>query len=95
MRKIVRDYIDFWVDESKNIWSCNRYTEDQALNASRNMINCGNCINCWDCINCYSCENLKECVNCTYCENCEKCINCLSCKECKELKNGQDLYFNN
>lgn len=83
MNKIKIDYIDFWIDESNNTWSFNRYTENQALNASRNMINCGNCKNC------------ENCINCLECKECKKLKNGYGLGVRDPNKFYQDLYFNN
>lgn len=73
----------YWVDENRNKWNTILYTEQEALQHSKSLVNCEGCINCVDCIYCKGCINCIRCKFCRDCENCEKCHNCTDCKFCK------------
>lgn len=38
----------YYIDENKNKWDCDIYTEDQAQKYSESLINCFNCSDCSD-----------------------------------------------
>lgn len=61
-----------------NFWDKSIYTEAQARELSKTLVNCQNCYNCSYC---------SYCVWCVWCINCE---NCSFCKECAEREGFMD-----
>ena len=69
-----------WIDENGNTWNNNiwcgqAYTEEEAIKASKSLVNCINCYNCKNMINCIDCSECKDLVNCIGLMNRQKCIN--------------------
>ena len=79
-----------WVDENNNIWNCKLWTEEEAIEASKTLINCHNCSDCFDCKSCSNCHNCKSCIVCRNCSDCTGCIasfNCVYCNNCRDCFN--------
>ena len=86
----------YWTDENNNRWDIEIYTEEQAENFSKSLVNCRNCYNCHDCRNCRNCHDCRNCCdccdcdycyNCCYCRNCRCCNNCYNCCYCRNCRN--------
>jgi hypothetical protein len=88
----------FYVDDRNNKWDMKLYSEKEAIEYSKSLINCDGCLNCkncfdcLDCVNCIGCNNCIECRDCLDCVNCTSCIlstycdGCHGCEECKDCK---------
>lgn len=77
-----------------NKWSTKKYTEEQAIKASKTLINCKRCIDCEDCEDCLACKSCINCVDCDLCENCiscEDCVECYNCKNCVHIDEEENL----
>jgi len=67
---------DYWVDKNNNKWDSLIFTEKEAKELSKTLINCSYCYNCRYCSYCYNCRycsyssNLNDCGYCSYCSNC-------------------------
>ena len=79
----------YWVDENNNRWDIEIYTEEQAEEFSKSLVNCYNCYNCCDC---HDCDNCYDCENCTHCLNCRNCNNSKSCNSCYDCDNCDWCY---
>jgi hypothetical protein len=55
----------FYVDGNNNLFAVEKYTEQNAIKASKSLIKCHDCINCYNCNNCIGCINCKDCIDCT------------------------------
>lgn len=83
----------FWTDANNNKWECSFYTETNAEQLSktlvncRNMINCSYCTNCSYCMDCKGCSDCRECTNCSFCNACRDCANCSYCDGCSNCEN--------
>lgn len=75
-KRIINDE-EFWIDDDMNMWSCSRYSEEQALGSAlehcTGCINCEDCMCCRDCIDCHYCVDCSECKNCSFLNDCQKC----------------------
>ena len=90
--KIVDSFL--W-DKNDNRWDLNIYASlDEALEASKSLVNCKNCINCDDCTNCIYCENCDGCRDCKNCRNCVICQKCVWCDNCQEFQNHAHCNYN-
>ncbi len=93
MKTIKKDYEEFYMDENGNCWSKDKFTEEEAIEKSKTLINCFHCLNCENgnechyCVECLDCDNCYKCVNCKNCKNCVKCIKCKDCENCRNCKN--------
>lgn len=92
----------FWVDKNNNCWDSLIYTQEEALEHSKSLVNCKDCINCEnlmfckgcrDCKDCYACKNCKDCKDCSFCDNCSACKDCGRCKNCKDYKERFDIHL--
>jgi hypothetical protein len=45
----------YYVDDRENKFSCDAFTEQEAILTNRTMKNCFRCIDCQDCIDCCDC----------------------------------------
>ena len=68
--------VRFWRFEGNNLYNCEKYTYEQAVEAFKSLKNCKNCVNC---------ENCENCECCTCCKNCENCFGCYECYNQREL----------
>lgn len=59
----------YWIIGT-NKWNKEDYTEEQAIELSKTLINCENCVDCGDCRDC------SDCYYCMGCKNCKKCDFC-------------------
>lgn len=76
----------YWIDENNNKWSVEKFSEEEAIKASKSLKYCTDCVNCEYCKYCTDC---KECFNCNYCTDCKDCIDCNYCTEIvKVMGNG-------
>lgn len=91
----------YWVDENNNKWDSERYSEQDAINASATLYKCEDCFNCTSCNYCISCTECTNCESCSYCASCsicywaQDCISCeycLSCSKCKYCSNCKYLH---
>ena len=88
---------NYLIDENGNKWNLNRFTKEQIIEHSQNLVDCHNCTDCIECENCYdcrSCESCTECYKCNFCGNCndcEYCNNCDSCEDCQECESCQQI----
>jgi hypothetical protein len=75
--------IAYWMDNNYNYWNSRLYTESEAWNISKTLVNCFYCFDCKECTNCIRC---KECCDCNNLQDSSFCLNCndskmlLSCK---------------
>lgn len=86
----------FWVDTNKNAWDCESYTEVEAKQLSKTLINCKgmlNCCHCNSCRYCASCSYCNDCKNCSRCSYCRSCECCHHCRECSECYNCTGCKF--
>ena len=67
---------EYWMDKAGNSWSCSYYTEKQALELSKALVNCTDCTDCKGCVDC------TDCINCTDCTDCTGCVDCTDCTDC-------------
>ena len=74
----------FWVDKNNNCWDSLIYTQEEALEHSKSLVNC------IDCVNCEKCTNCKDCVNCENCVDCEECKNCKDYEKCFNIHLGEE-----
>ena len=89
----------YWIDESENCWDSKIYSEQEAQQASKSLVNCYKCVNCADCENChhnqncrdcqnsYDCHDCFDCVDCNCCKNCLACVTCSDCHDCSNCHN--------
>ena len=68
---------DFWEIDG-NYWSRDKYSYNEALEASKTLYECKNCVDCKYCDMCNSCE---YCFGCNDCNECESCITCTLCEK--------------
>lgn len=68
---------DIYHDNKSNIWHVEKFTEEEALDASESLTNCKHCIDCVDCTNCIGCIGCTGCQGCSNCSGCTgECCNC-------------------
>lgn len=77
----------WWIDENNNRWDTCFYTEGEAENCSKTLINCADCDNCVNCVNCINCTDCTDCDNCDNCQNCVDCVSCVRCCNCIRCRN--------
>lgn len=88
------DLIDnYWVDKNGNRWHKAIYTEGDATEKSKALVNCKNCTNCTKCENCTDCTDCEDCKNCTNCKNCYYCENCTNCDYCDNCGNCEKCNY--
>jgi hypothetical protein len=80
---------NYWVDSRGNKWSCEVFTKDKALIASKTCINCKNCTDCEDCTSCVECVACVRCTNCYTSANCVDCVDCTSCTNCTNCRDSR------
>lgn len=105
---IVKKVDNFWVDENNNRWDENLFTEDEAIRASKELIDCHDCKNCsycvcctncthchccWDCHDCRICTNCRQTDRSKRCEDCSWCEDCISCTHCHSCKHIENAEF--
>lgn len=85
--------LPYWQDENFNTWSAREYTEKQAHNLSKTLVNCAYNHDCQDLINCTynnhcsNCNNVSNCSFVAYSQDCQFLINCTNCNNCSNLFN--------
>ena len=57
------------VDKNNNVWVLSEYTLDEAIEASKTLVNCE-----W-CVNCHHCKDSKNCLDCVDCRGYENLKN--------------------
>ena len=70
-------------DKNNNCWNLEEFSLEEAIKASKTLVNCKECSNCVDCQNCDFCswcKNCEGCKNCWYCEDCSDCEDCIECQ---------------
>lgn len=91
IKKMELKIIDgYYVDKKKNRWSCDKFTQEEAIKHSKNLLNCRDCTDCINCMDCKNCYNCKDCRNCYKCDSCTHCVGCDECKNCHQCHNCDD-----
>lgn len=75
---------NLWVDKNNNMWTASKFTESQAIAASKRLVSCTHCRDCFDCDYCYNCVGCTACINCRNCRDSVRCTDCESCEDCRE-----------
>lgn len=81
-------------DKNFNGWNLEMISIEEAIEASKLLVNCEKCFGCENCHNCHGCSWCKNCKNCTGCFDCENCTDCEDCFDCNNLTHISD-YLNN
>lgn len=81
-------------DKNFNGWNLEMISVEEAIKASKTLINCRDCFGCEKCENCIDCSWCKNCKDCVNCSNCEKCNNCEFCTSSKNLTNTSNYLEN-
>lgn len=66
---------EYWFDQNNNQWSTSLFTEEEAFNHSKTLINCTECRDCYNCIGSTLLRDCSECINCLWCHSSKDCIN--------------------
>ena len=81
------ELISYYQDEKGNKWSIEKFTLNQAMQASESLVGCTDCTDCKDCMDCMDCTDCKNCKNCAYCTDCKDCTVCAYCINCEFFRN--------
>jgi hypothetical protein len=84
---------NYWVIGT-NKWSANIYTQEQAEEYAKTLVNCNGCIDCRYCRGCYSCRDCLECSSCRDCIDCRNCIDCRGCIGCSNCSSCSNFKTN-
>ncbi len=71
----------FWCDKCNNSWNVEKYSELEATELAKTLVNCNGCMDCSFCVGCSSCKECSFCTDCSSCENCKYVFN-LSNEQC-------------
>ena len=77
----------YYFDENNNSWSAEKYTLEEATEASATLVACVDCVDCRDCRACRAC---RACVGCGYCHYCVGCGYCRYCRDCRSCRDCRD-----
>jgi hypothetical protein len=77
---------NFWVDNNGNKWDSYFYTEQNAIEHSKTMINCYECTDSSNCSYCINVSNCSYCINVSNSSNCRSCYDCINCFDCYDCK---------
>ena len=80
----------FWTDANNNKWECEFFSEIEAEQLSKTLVNCENLVNCRNMANCNDCTNCGYCNDCTNCKGCSECKGCRDCKNCIGCRDCRD-----
>ena len=70
-------------DKNNNSWSLEIHSIEEAIKASKSLVDCYGCQDCTECERCLNCKNCRDCAHCHHCTDCESCNICHKCKNCK------------
>ncbi len=84
-------------DKNNNSWNLNKFTKDEAIKASKTLVDCFLCRDCVNCKDCWYCEECSDCINCRICRNCKNCVRCYKCENLQDahryIKNKLDEIY--
>lgn len=71
-------------DKNNNSWNLNKTTKDEAIKASKSLVDCFLCRDCINCKDCWYCEECSDCINCRMCRNCKNCVRSYKCENLQD-----------
>ena len=83
----------YWI-VSGNAWSKSKYTQKEAKELAKTLINCERCIDCSDCRFCSDCSSCSFCSYSRFCSDCSFCSYCMSCSDCSSCSFCSDFKTN-